>query len=579
MRFAFLLACAFLASESRAEDEGAQINVLVAKVVGLADPGSGVNEAGQALAKKLSELNNTKVVEALIPLLDHRDEGVRDLAGYMVLECSEGIHPSQLELLKTAYQRGAGWLPGAIASLKNDEAARFLAEEYRKDPVIHGQLDWALTCLGERAVPHLMREFMNADPKEDNELFRGIRHVFAGMQGKAEPAIPKLLRIAQNPMKSDEIRCEAILTLGAIGPSSRVAVPQLQELAAENPDRFRDAAESAILSMGIEESADALMRFMDASPELLLLRDIAGLGSVARHVGDSVAEYLKHDDPDIRVGAARALGYIGYQEGWKKLVEAMQEKRDWRLVFCAVESLGRLKQKEALAALAGIAEEHWYPEVRKAAEKAIEVINGEENYDQRYHEDNFALEFFHYESLGFDLELSTEEVESLELPFEAKSAKRARLGNRISNVDEFRRTVGIEEPFADDPYLAVKVEDGVLLGSDRGEWGGELIFVDEDRQPTLIMRENVAAIFEGDGAFYVVGGLAHMGSNRGVVFRVKRSRSGWKVEDWLRLPGAPTVCREMSDGRYFVSTVGGAILFGPDGSIEFVDSPNDAKGR
>ncbi|MEO0797509.1 MAG: hypothetical protein AAFX93_20355 [Verrucomicrobiota bacterium] len=122
------------------EKTGVLLAKLTDELIEAARPESGVGKTGQQVAKKLEELDHVKVVEAMIPLLKHEKKGVPYLASYVILDCKDGLRPEHLEQLKEGYRNGGGWLPNAIGSLGTDEAAEFLAKEFRANPQTHGQV-------------------------------------------------------------------------------------------------------------------------------------------------------------------------------------------------------------------------------------------------------------------------------------------------------------------------------------------------------------------------------------------------------------------------------------------------------
>src|SRR5437879_5679861 len=65
------------------------------------------------------------------------------------------------------------------------------------------------------------------------------------------------------------------------------------------------------------------------------------------------------------------------------------------------------------------------------------------------------------------------------------------------------------------PDVGLKVVDGFLLGSDRGEWGGELVFSDGRSQTATLLKENVTAIHRLRFGIVVVTGIAHLSIDEG----------------------------------------------------------------
>lgn len=71
------------------------------------------------------------------------------------------------------------------------------------------------------------------------------------------------------------------------------------------------------------------------------------------------------------------------------------------------------------------------------------------------------------------------------------------------------------------PDYALRFADGILLGGNRGEWGGELIFRDKAGIDHRILDENVQGIFEQPTGAVVLTGLAHMSTNEGSIYELE----------------------------------------------------------
>jgi hypothetical protein len=79
------------------------------------------------------------------------------------------------------------------------------------------------------------------------------------------------------------------------------------------------------------------------------------------------------------------------------------------------------------------------------------------------------------------------------------------------------------------PDYVEPFKQGLLMGSNRGEWGGELVYRNRQGRDETLLTENVQGIFVSDSRALVFTGLAHMGINEGAVYRV--------------VPGRPPVAR------------------------------------
>lgn len=68
------------------------------------------------------------------------------------------------------------------------------------------------------------------------------------------------------------------------------------------------------------------------------------------------------------------------------------------------------------------------------------------------------------------------------------------------------------------PEHAANFANGILLGGNRGEWGGELIFRDRKGKDRKILNENIISITVSSKEAFVLTGLSHLGSNFGALY-------------------------------------------------------------
>ena len=105
------------------------------------------------------------------------------------------------------------------------------------------------------------------------------------------------------------------------------------------------------------------------------------------------------------------------------------------------------------------------------------------------------------------------------------------------------------------PHIRIPAYGGFILGSGRGEWGGELAFRGSDGDVQVFLHEPVKAIEEISGNYLAFVGLAHLSANRGSVYRVTKDESeGVKIELFSKLSGAPIyVARGRNDAILFLT--------------------------
>ena len=90
---------------------------------------------------------------------------------------------------------------------------------------------------------------------------------------------------------------------------------------------------------------------------------------------------------------------------------------------------------------------------------------------------------------------------------------------------------------------------GHLLGTDRGEWVGKLMFQDAHGNLVTLLNENVHGIVKNSEGIFVFTGLAHMSLNDGEIFTVARTPDGKLTTSSLgHLPGAPSRVRQREPG-------------------------------
>ncbi|MGC1551108.1 MAG: hypothetical protein WA777_21500, partial [Rhodanobacter sp.] len=99
------------------------------------------------------------------------------------------------------------------------------------------------------------------------------------------------------------------------------------------------------------------------------------------------------------------------------------------------------------------------------------------------------------------------------------------------------------------PNFALAAFGGHLLGADRGEWGGELVFRDNDGIIHRLIDRNVHGIVRMPFGVVVFTGLAHLSQSTGAIYRVDQHPDGTVTATLLHtLPGAPEDIRWTTRG-------------------------------
>lgn len=546
-------------------------------------------------ALKEAVLAHEGAVEALVPLLADPDERVAGLAAYMLRD-APSIDPAHLPRIIEGLDRKLGWLPPALARIGTEAAAKEAVDRFlvsRSAP--SNQEAYALVLLGARAIPFML-ERARCDPGCADNTHYLLSAVLARMGPERAAAGPGLMRIASDRNASAQAVQGALVMIASLGREGSALEADLLREREQTPYLSRWIADALV---GIHSTQAGLIfaeRLAEA-PDGHTLSDLAELGALGRAAGPAVVSVLERE-PGLRTEAVAALGYIGYVEAMPLLVEALDDPADVRVNWTAARALGHLGSGDALPALDRAASGHWYAPVRDAAREAAKAIRTGVPAPNTEQGQGFGWEFFEFWSINRDLPqcprhtgtprstrtklyhaTARGELEKLKYPAvvlsfgAADEDEQREAGKDIIEVNhgnlEERRT-----PIEQTPHVALRVDGGWLVGGDRGEWGGELVFVGDDGRFQEILDDNVEDIHRlGDGIVAIVG-LAHMSLNDGAIMKLERAADGqWQAHRWRVLPGAPGGSVVTREGIIVPVVGGGAILVDAGGGMRMVDCP------
>ncbi len=561
-RFSLVLAICLLASAAVAAPPDPKLVALVERANKEAthlSRSSGINEELRALEQSIVAFGPA-AVPLMVPLLAHRNEGVRTYAGYVVRSL-DGLTPKELPALIAAHRGGNGWIAPAIGRVGTREAVAFLVTEFRRAPVVHGQLDWALIKLGGRAAAPLADSLRGlASPPET--LVDGACHVFREMKEGAAGAEPVLLARAQAPKASLEAKAAAVNLLGClteVHASTRTAVDALADADPKLAPLVGHAAYAMKTERGVQYAMDEARRI----PERVGM--LASLGPAARRAEPLAVEFLTHSAPTVRLFAIWALGEIGTVQSAPALVRFLTDPVDWRATCAAARALGALGATKHVAALQAVGRDHWYPPVRECARVAAErLVAGsppEPQWDQWDVPNGAKWRWAPPPGEPDPMALAPDALARADVPSE-RQGKTLRIAAQ----------------------LGLTFANGVLLGTNHGEWGGRLVWSGPRGEKNLLARD-----FEGDetlmasnvvalhsfGAFAVsLHGLAHMSIDEGSAYRIERAADGTVTATlWRVLPGAPRTSVRLANGSLFISCRGGDVFLAPDGTLRMAAGP------
>lgn len=523
------------------------------RLVGAPGTCCGISKDEQALAQRIWEIG-APAIPGLIDLLDDPNEQVRERVGYILRDIG-GLNASHLPALIDARRRGNGWIPPAIARIGTPEAMRFLVDDLHRDPELDTQVTWALVSRSGEAIPYLLDEFTCTDDC-DPRFFRAVGSVLREIGDVSAAAVPRLMAIAADDGRPLALRIGAIGVLGDIGRPAAAAAPFLRALllrpdtvASETSAELGTIAAYALFRLGDAAAVPSLVEAVRSESgwrRAFAVRDIASLGPSGIAAGPFVRGLLTDPDWDVRVQAAEALGWIGYREAIPDLFRAT-ENADWRLVYQAAWALGVLGAREAAPRLEQIRDSYWYPVVRVAASEALET-------------------------------LQTGRVGAADHGWDA-------ISRRMEQLDELTRRAAdckSRRVFWQDKWLVpaptsegeteLKIESGTFIGTNNGEWGGELYFRDLAGRKTKLAEDNILGIYQTSSGMVAVAGLAHLTLNWGRIYALNVSSTGgdWRAATLLTLPGEPHGLAVTPDGDLLIVAGDWSVAMRRGAAIEWL---------
>lgn len=552
-----------------------------------ADEMAGMGPAEDALSRRMRAMPDAQ--DALVPLLSHPDDEVAKLASY-ILRDIKTIDARHLPAIEAGLDRGLGWLPPALARIGTDEAARSAVARFLISDTSPGNQEaYALEMFGERALPHIVAAARCTSGCRTDRDHWNLAEVLKRLGPTAAPAVPGLLSIVDDDTTPDAIAAGAVDMIAAIGAAAGDAQTTLRSIAERRP-ALAPNVDAALIAIRSSEAGRLLGEQLRRAPDTRTIADTARLGHAARDAAPALIALLSSEDLVLRRHAAQALGYLGDPAAAEALIAVLQDPSDVNANWAAARSLGGLNAEVAREALDTAARTHWHPEVRAAAKAALVTI-GQAPRIYSLGPDRF--EFFHslqdsrldcrkpdivrarkpqpgrLQGKGDHKRLSRLKYRTTIVSYGPPEEAEPNVNGVITMTED--TMVRHETAFEMTPEVALRVNAGWLAGGSRGEWGGELMWLGDDGQRTRLLDENVSDIVRLGRRIVVVVGLAHLGSNEGMLYAIAPHDADGRLQAraWRALPAAPMESAITRDGRLLVVTSGGgAVLIGPDGRME-----------
>ncbi|MEN6426809.1 MAG: HEAT repeat domain-containing protein [Phycisphaerales bacterium] len=559
-----IAACALFPQRARSRETNlADIASLIEKA---ATHRSDIFLGKEMTARRIRDCGPEAIPHLLALLKDDKDAEVCELTAY-ILRDMEGLTEEHLDALIESRRRGNMSIRPAIARVGTSRAIAFLIEDLKTAKRCDPEFVAAFQILGEQGGACLL-DLVKSGPK-DSGLQMALGDIFYWLGYRAKSAVTPLTDVVSS-RQGDEtaVRC-AVLALGGLGPRAREAGPALKQLANDAPESLGQTVNQALVGIEVSEVVEAFWTRLEGQPDRTVFLDIMSLRGNGRGVGPALVRYLRHGDIFEQAYAATALGYIGFVEAIPDLIQALQADNRW-LVYASVKSLGRLHAMEALDPLNKIAQGYWHPAVHEAAIIAVRVIRGEASYESTTHPMEEFRDYMLADVPGHHESPDIPPPGSNRFYAEQKGQLDPDQLKRFAYQWEVNPSRG-GETHEIVPNVGIVVDGGYLIGSDQGEFGGDLLFVDLQGKRTRVLRANVHGIHRMTCGIIVVTGVNHLSTNVGTLFKVSKGTDGvWQANRWKELPSAPIASGVRPSGNLFVACTEEKIEISPAGDVQTV---------
>lgn len=131
------------------------------------------------------------------------------------------------------------------------------------------------------------------------------------------------------------------------------------------------------------------------------------------------------------------------------------------------------------------------------------------------------------------------------------------------------------EGFENEPVRAtLAVDSGLLVGIDRREWGGRLVWIPESRdEPEILFEDNVIDLVQaGSEQVLVLFGRTHSTMSRGGILWLEWSEDSWTVGGPFDLGGEPKAWARGESGHFWIVTADHLFRVSREESVEILET-------
>lgn len=497
--------------------------------------------------------------------------GWRNLAGALLMDWG-GWTEADVPKLRDALRLNNGsWIARCLADIGSPQAIKALVEDFEVGG-FHTQTGWALKSVGPSVLPYLLPlletpSYGEIPPENDyREGWRSAAELIGEFRSRATVVADDWTAIAKNRRERPVRRIAALRGLNSMGSYIGDKAIALRPLLRDRNEKLAAAAFETLtsahdpfvvrrLAQSCRPKAGKWDEFSFDS--MLCLRTLSEFGTNANSAGDLVEAFLASPSKSEQLYAIETLGLIGRRDSIPK-IEPFLFSKDWRQVYAAVRALGQLGAKGSVAKIEEAVREHWLSELERHGERVATALLRNQPYSHPYRNDNIWSPFIHfadYDTLLADssCEWGVWEYQGEQLKFEGAQAE----GD-----------------------IVISLADGDLVGTDRGEFGGALVWKPKSGAPVTLIDDNTGFIFPVVDGFISIHGLAHLTFNKGFAAHIRRSPDGkFEAEEVARFTGWVSRAKRLQGDTFAAESDGRVVIFSPGGIMEAAHCDYSARPR
>ena len=144
----------------------------------------------------------------------------------------------------------------------------------------------------------------------------------------------------------------------------------------------------------------------------------------------------------------------------------------------------------------------------------------------------------------------------------------------VSSSEWYRLNYSKDDYYVDDTGIVIirnesggsqyiyETDNGKLIGTNHGEWGGKLIFKNDTVEYTII-HENICGIVQYNNGIYVLTGLSHLRISEGKIIKIEIINGKWESTFFKEFDSSPEIYT-IFENRLYIVTFDGLIIFDGD---------------